>query len=77
MEELKKAKKRNEVKLAILETNIMKKPMKCKRAHAKLGKLSQHSSIESYANEFQNLCAKVVTSPMSVGDKIHHFIDGL
>lgn len=30
MEELKKAKKRNKVKLAILEANIMKGPMKCK-----------------------------------------------
>ena len=57
MEELKKAKEHNEVKLAILKANIVKEPMKCKRARAKLGKLSQHSSIESYANEFQNSCA--------------------
>ena len=46
-----------EVKLAILEANIVKEPMKCKHAHSKLGKLSQHLSIESYANKFQNLCA--------------------
>ena len=46
-------------------------------AHTKLTKLSQHSSVESYANEFQNLCAEVVTLPMSIGDKIHHFIVGL
>ena len=51
--------------------------MNCKHVRVKLGKLSQHSSIESYANVFQNLCAKVVTLPMDVGDKIHHFIDGL
>ena len=55
----------------------MKELMKCKHAHSKLGKLSQHSSIESYANEFQNIRANVVTLPMSVGDKFHHFIDGL
>ena len=77
MKELKRAKERTEVKLAMLEANIMKEPMKCKRACAKLGKLSQHSLIESYAKEFQNSCAKVVTSRMSVGDKIHCFIDGL
>lgn len=164
IEELKRAKERSDVKLAMLETNMVKEPMKCKPAdpekfkeggrvriqawlgvmenylHAgntspdfwvdiaqtylevrvaqnwqnamrileregknpkewlhfkealtkaygnvnpeqvarsKLGKLSQHSSVESYANEFQNLCAEIVTLPMSVGDKIHRFIDGL
>jgi hypothetical protein len=45
------------MKLVILEANIVKEPMKCEDARAELGKLSQHSSIESYANEFQNLCA--------------------
>ena len=49
------------------------KPMKCKYAFAKLGKLSQHSSIKSYANELQNLYAKIVTKLMCVGDKIHLF----
>ena len=52
MEELKKAKEHNEVKLAILEANIVKEPMKCKHVCAKLRKLSQQSSIDSYANEF-------------------------
>jgi hypothetical protein len=46
-------------------------------ARTKLSKLSQHSSVESYANKFQNLCAEIVTLPMSVGDKIHRFIDEL
>ena len=46
-------------------------------AHTKLNKFSQHSSIESYPNEFQNLCAEIVTLPMSVGDKIHYIINGL
>ena len=46
-------------------------------ARTKLSKLSQHSSVESYANEFQNLCVEIVTLSMSVGDKIHRFIDGL
>ena len=49
MEELKKAKERNEMKLALVEANIAKEPMDCKRVCAKLGKLSQHSSIENYA----------------------------
>lgn len=40
-------------------------------------KLSQHSSVESYANEFQNLCAEIATLAMSAGDKIHRFIDEL
>ena len=48
MEELKRAKERTKVKLAISEANIVKEPMKCKRARAKLGELSQHSSVESY-----------------------------
>ena len=65
------------MKLAISEASIVKEPMKCKHVHVKFDKLSQHSSIESYANEFRNLCAEVVTLPMSVGNKIHHFIDGL
>ena len=46
-------------------------------ARTTLNKLSQHASVESYANEFQNLCAEIVTLPMSVGDKIHRFIGGL
>ena len=45
--------------------------------YAKFGKLSPHSSCESYANEFQNLCVEIVTLHMSVGDKIYHFIDKL
>ena len=65
------------MKLAILEANIVNEQMKCRHVSAKLGKLSQHLSIESYANEFQNLCARIVTLPMSVGDKIQQFIDGL
>jgi hypothetical protein len=52
MEELDQ--KRNEATLAILEANVVKEPMKCKHTR---GKLSQHSLIEIYANEFQNLCA--------------------
>ena len=35
MEELKKAKDRMDVKLAMLETNMMKEPMKCKPANPK------------------------------------------
>ena len=77
MKELKKAKERNEVKLATLKANIVKEPIKCKHARAKHGKLSQNSLFEGYANEFKSLCAKVVTLPMSFGDKIHCFIDGL
>jgi hypothetical protein len=46
-------------------------------ARAKLAKLTQTSSVESYANKFQNLCAEIITLPMSVGDKIHRFIAGL
>ena len=57
MENLKKANERDEVKLVILETNIVKEPMKCKPTYGKVGKLSQQSSIEDYANEFWNLCA--------------------
>ena len=55
VEELKRAKERTKVKLAMLEANIVKEPMKCERARAKLSKSSQHTSVESYANEFQNL----------------------
>jgi hypothetical protein len=43
-------------------------------ARTKLGKLSQTSSVVSYANKFQNLCAKIIILPMSVGEKIHCFI---
>ena len=66
-----------DMNLAMLEANIVKEPMKCKRSRAKLGKSSQHSLIENDANEFQNLCAQIVTLFMSVGDQIHYSIDGL
>ena len=42
-------------------------------APAKLGKFFQHSLVENYANEFQNLCVETITLFMSVGDKICHF----
>ena len=49
------------MKLAILEANIVKEPMKCKHARAKFDKLSQHLSIESYANEFQSTSVEIDT----------------
>jgi hypothetical protein len=52
MEDWNKTKEHNDVKLVILETNIVKEPMKCKHVCAKLGKLSQYLPIESYANKF-------------------------
>jgi hypothetical protein len=42
-------------------------------ARTKLGKSIQTSSMESYTNNFQNLCAKTITLPVSIGDKIHCF----
>jgi hypothetical protein len=30
--------------------------------------------MESYVNKFQNLYVEIIILPMSVGDKIHHFI---
>jgi hypothetical protein len=35
-------------------------------ASSKLGKLTQTSSMERYANKFHSLCAKIITLSMSV-----------
>ena len=51
--------------------------MKCKHVRVKFGTLSQRSLIESYGNESQDFCAKVVLLSMSFVDKFHHFINEL
>ena len=48
-----------------------------KIARSKLRGLSQTGTIEDYANDFQNLCAQIVSMHVSEGDKIDRFTAGL
>ena len=43
----------------------------------KLGRLTQTSLVESFANKFQNLCTEITTLSMNIRDKIHRFITSL
>ena len=46
-------------------------------ARAKLRTLTQTGTVEEFANEFQNLCAQITEMPLSEGDKIERFTQGL
>ena len=46
-------------------------------ARDKLEALSQTGSVEDYASRFQSLSAEIVTLPLSEGDKIQRFRNGL
>jgi hypothetical protein len=63
MEELEKAKERNEVKLAILEANIVKEPMKCKPTRAKLGKYLNTRRLKVMPMSFKTYVHKLLLYP--------------
>ena len=46
-------------------------------ARNKLWNLTQKESVETYATEFQLLCAQITNLELSVGDKIDRFVRGL
>ena len=63
MEELKKTKELNEVKLAILEANIVKEPMKCKPAYSEKFKEGGRVHIQAWLGVMENYLHVGNTSP--------------
>jgi hypothetical protein len=54
MEELKRAKERMEVKLAMLETNMVKEPMKCKPSYPEKFKEGGRVCIQAWLGVMEN-----------------------
>ena len=63
IEELKKAKERNEVKLVIMEANIMKEPMKCNLENSEKLKEGGCVRIQAWLGVMENYLHVGNTSP--------------
>ena len=75
MEELKKAKKCNKVKLAILEANIVKEPMKCKPTYLEKFKEGGLVHIHVWLGVMENYLHAGNTCPKSWVDIAQTYLE--